>query len=389
MQRKHKTIVYVQYTRPAVYPPLERSAILLADAGWDVCFLGIALEGDPASLQLIQHPGIREQLRPSCPSGWRRRIRYPAFVLWCVKEIYSGDPDLIYCSDIGSYPIGLLASFFFRGRLVLHEHDSAPKATNLIYQGLTWIRSLFARRAALCVIPQERRAEDFATDTRARRIVVAFNCPLVRELTVKPRANREPRGLVLWYHGSLSPNQLPLTVLDALQLSAPTVILRFAGYQTISNPNFVKTFMHRAQELGLSKRVEYCGALPDRSDLLKKAASADVGLVLFSSRFRDPMVGASNKPFDYLSCGLPLLTNSTIEWEEFFGKRRVSVSCVPEDASDIARAISWLLDNPDERKAMELRGRQLIEDEWNYEIQFGRVMKALNLPDSDQTLTGI
>ena len=88
------------------------------------------------------------------------------------------------------------------------------------------------------------------------------------------------------------------------------------------------------------------------------------------------MVGASNKPFDYLGCGLALITNATPEWREFFGNRGVSVFCIPESISSIAKAITWLHDHPEERAAMGLRGRKLIENEWNYEFQFSY---ALNL----------
>ena len=33
-----KRVVYVQYTNPAAYPPLEHSSRILADAGWQVLF---------------------------------------------------------------------------------------------------------------------------------------------------------------------------------------------------------------------------------------------------------------------------------------------------------------------------------------------------------------
>lgn len=378
MQRGRKTAIYVQYTRPAVYPPLERSAILFADAGWDVCFLGIELEGDPSSLQLIRYPGVREELQASGPTGWRRRLRYPAFVLWCIKEILLRKPDLVYCSDIASYPVGLLASWLSPARVVLHEHDPPPVTWVDNHKLLGRVRSLFARRAALCIVPQTSRATDFANVTRASRIMIAFNCPLIRELP-KQEADLSDRrnGMTLWYHGSLSPGQLPLALLDAMKISPEAVRLRFAGYQTVSNPNFVATFLSRADELEISERVEYVGAVPDRRELLKEASLADVGVALFASSFRDPMVGASNKPFDYLGCGLALLTNATPEWSEFFGKRGVAIGCVPECVSDMARALTWLHDHPEHRAEMGRLGRVLIEHEWNYERQFGPVLDVL------------
>ncbi len=382
MRNASQSILYVQYTRPAVYPPLERSAILFAEAGWAVCFLGIALDGDPAKLLLVRHPMIREKLRPMAGFSWRLRLRYASFIWWSIREILQQKPDLIYCSDIASYPVGVLATLFSSRRVVMHEHDPPHLQRGLVQAALGWLRKWLAGRAALCVLPQESRATDFAAETNAQRIVVAFNCPLLRELSEPSSWSGEcGSGLVLWYHGSLSPRQFPPRILDALRAGPPSVKLRFAGYHTVSNPNFVEQLMRRAGELGLADRVEYIGALPDRPELLREASRADVGLVLFSSEFRDPMVGASNKPFDYLGCGLPILTNATSEWQAFFGCKGVSIGCIPEDVVDLTRAITWLHDNPAARVEMGQRGRRLIESEWNYEYQFGRVFKALGISE--------
>ena len=41
-----RRILYVQYTTPAGYPPLEHSSRILADRGWEVQFLGSGASGD-------------------------------------------------------------------------------------------------------------------------------------------------------------------------------------------------------------------------------------------------------------------------------------------------------------------------------------------------------
>ena len=38
-----RRILYIQYTNPAGYPPLEHSSRLLAARGWVVVFLGIGM----------------------------------------------------------------------------------------------------------------------------------------------------------------------------------------------------------------------------------------------------------------------------------------------------------------------------------------------------------
>ena len=57
--------------------------------------------------------------------------------------------------------------------------------------------------------------------------------------------------------------------------------------------------------------------------------------VLWSKRAEDlnmlHMVAASNKPFDYMACGLPLLVTDLPEWVETFVKPGYALACDPDD----------------------------------------------------------
>ena len=53
-----RRILYVQFTDPAAYPPIEHSAVLLAERGWDVILLGTGTLGD-LKLELPAHPRVR------------------------------------------------------------------------------------------------------------------------------------------------------------------------------------------------------------------------------------------------------------------------------------------------------------------------------------------
>lgn len=50
-------ILYVQYTDPAAYPPIEHSSRLLADRGWQVVLLGSGTARN-LNLRLPAHPRI-------------------------------------------------------------------------------------------------------------------------------------------------------------------------------------------------------------------------------------------------------------------------------------------------------------------------------------------
>jgi glycosyltransferase involved in cell wall biosynthesis len=374
-----KSILYVQYTDPSAYPPLEHSSLLLADRGWTVRFLGNTATGAANAIVLPPHPSISISLSPAHPPGWRGMGHYARFLAICRSAVRRLRPDVVYCSDLRSYPVGLWASTLPGIITVLHEHDPPGRGGGFL-QILHVARQRFARRASLVVIPQNERARNFLIDTGAdpARLHVIFNCPSQRELRELQSTPRKPgSGLTLWFHGTIGAELMPPALVEALVRLPADVRLEMAGYETVGSKGYLAQVMERARTLGVADRITYHGAVPRRSDLLRTAAGADVGLALFANRFRDPMVGASNKPFDYLACGLPLLTNRTPEWEEFFGARRVSIGCDPEDPDDIARAILTLRNDPARRQTMAERGRELIRTQWNYETQFVPVLHAL------------
>jgi glycosyltransferase involved in cell wall biosynthesis len=89
------------------------------------------------------------------------------------------------------------------------------------------------------------------------------------------------------------------------------------------------------------------------------------------------MVGASNKPFDYLAVGLALVVTRLPEWEEAFVKPGYAVSCDPSDGRSIAAALAPLVADPARGRAMGRAGRARIEADWNYEAQFRPVLERL------------
>jgi glycosyltransferase involved in cell wall biosynthesis len=90
------------------------------------------------------------------------------------------------------------------------------------------------------------------------------------------------------------------------------------------------------------------------------------------------MTGASNKPFDYLACGLPLVVSDLPDWKQMYVEPGYALACNPEDVNSIADVLRWYLEHPLEMKAMGEKGRQRILNEWNYETQFDPVFKQLS-----------
>jgi spore maturation protein CgeB len=89
------------------------------------------------------------------------------------------------------------------------------------------------------------------------------------------------------------------------------------------------------------------------------------------------MAGASNKPFDYLACGLALLVSDLPDWRRMFVKQGYGLACNPDLAENIAQMLHWYVEHPEETRQMGEQGRQRILSDWNYESQFAPVWERL------------
>ena len=385
MPRKKDTqstqILYIQYTNPAGYPPLEHSSRILANEGWDVVFLGTGAKG-ANSLKFPEHPKITVFQIPFCEAGWRQKLHYGRYFLWVLMWVIRWRPQWIYASDILVCPIAYFLTLIPNTQVIYHEHDSpSPIANNFFMGWCLKARSLLSDRAKFCILPNQGRIDKFVHETKANKpVFCVWNCPRLEEISPQRNDYKDGERIWLLYHGSIVPARLPLSVIKALERLPDIIKLRIIGYETVGTIGYIKEIKAFSTHLGIGERLEIIDAMP-RNELLKWAVKSDIGLALMPVGSDDTnlvsMTGASNKVFDYLACGLPLIVSNLPDWEKMYIETGYGLSCDPENVDSIVNAVQYLLDHPDKMRAMGERGRQKILDDWNYENQFELVKNQL------------
>jgi glycosyltransferase involved in cell wall biosynthesis len=377
-----RRIVYIQYTNPAYYPPLEHSSYILAQNGWQILFLGVGSHGQEA-VGFSTVAGIDVKLLPIASPGWRQKFHYVYFAMWSAIWILRWRPNWLYASDLLVCPMGLLLSLLPKMRVAYHEHDSPSRGTHSAYQRLClWARRRLVQRTKICILPNHARLEEFVSSIgTTTRIIPVWNCPANREVA-KSRSTHSDEELSLYYHGSIVPERVPVTLLDALSLVSRHVRLAVAGYETDGSKGHLTTLRDRANQLGINDQIRFIPTVPTRRELLTICTAHDVGVALMPMRTSDlnerTMAGASNKGFDYLACGLALLVSNVPDYQQMYVTPEYGLACDPDSPASIAKALQWFLDHPRERKVMGERGRERIQTEWNYEKQFSPVLEILS-----------
>jgi glycosyltransferase involved in cell wall biosynthesis len=374
-------VIYIQYTNPAGYPPLEHSSRILAGLGWNVIFLGASADGADM-LAFPKHPAITVRRLPGFGLGLPQRLNYACFILWTLMACLWHRPRWIYASDPLSCPAALIIQRIVGCKVIYHEHDSPTYSASLsrVQRLVQNARTKLARNADLCVLPQEKRLAAFVTETgRTGPVECVWNCPR-RDEVAAARERKESQPITFYYHGSINQERFPLSILDALKHASPAAKLAYVGYETAGSRGYVAQLRARAAELGLTERVRYLGPL-SRSDMMANSALGDVGLAFMPLASRDinmsEMTGASNKPFDYLAMGQMLLVSILPDWRTMFVAPGYALACDPYDQASLGAAMHWCANNPDAVRSMGETGRQRIFDDWNYERCFAPVAERM------------
>lgn len=369
-------LCFVQAADPAGFPPTLHAVRCALEAGFEVSLIAsrtarrdIVLPAEIEALTVrIDEPQVR----------WQRALFPSRFALgarWILSRIR---PDFVYLSDFRG---AALADLWPASKLIYHEHDMPLADT----RRLPNLWALAARdralsRAALVVTPNRRRLElALAGRKRAGAALQVANAPARVEVLGTPRAPFET-PLRLHYHGSLGPDRLPLSIIDALARCRHPVELRYAGFEVVGAPGYAARFLDAARRAGLGQRVAFLGTFPDRGGLLQALRGSHVGLVTLDRTDRNhaSMLGASNKVFDFLSQGLAVLGDSDPDWNELPELGPSLYRCTdPLDPAVLAATLDELAARlPALHQSGEL-GRQRCLESYNYEAQFVPVLEFM------------
>ena len=240
--RPRRRVLFLQVVEPGMYPPIIAASHLMAEAGWDVMML--ASPSADSQLRMPSHPAILMRRIAERPSFVVRKSDFLRYSAYAASLALRWRPDIVYASDwLGTVP-GLLAARLAGARLVYHEHDSPSPGA--LRSWLARFRAKVARNADLVIFPDAERAEIVRREIGfpTERLRIVWNLPRRAEQpTLAPKADMP---LLLWYHGSITPDRLPTSVIEAVASFGGRVRLQIAGYEAPLARGYVSHMLHLA-----------------------------------------------------------------------------------------------------------------------------------------------
>jgi len=277
------------------------------------------------------------------------------------------DPELIF--------IGILLKLF--GKKVIYDvHEDVSKqimnkgwlGNNQIKKFVAFTMNAIEQIGALLFNKIIVVTPDIARKFPKNKVVILRNFPILQLIDNTASVNYKKNRPVIIYAGGLNRIRGIKEVIQATEYINDRAELWLLGKW--ENEEFRKECV----KLNGWKRTKYLG-LKKLEETYSFMKISNIGIVNFL-HLEVSLKAIPNKPFEYMACSLPIIMSNFTFWHEIFGECTIFVD--PKDYKGIAKKILYLLDNTDEAKELGKKGRKLIEEKFNWEVESEKLLEVYN-----------
>jgi len=287
------------------------------------------------------------------------------------KEKYS----LFHAHDLETLPIGFILSVIYKKPLV---YDSHELYVDMVKHGRftkrLWfaVEKFLAGRTNANILTTESRGKIFSERYSTEFPYIIKNVqilkPLIKTNKLHDILNIPKTEPIILYQGIVSKARGVDVLVDAIEYVKKGVLV-------LIGPGEYKTnLIEDVDERGLGKRVFILDPVPWK-DLYLYTASASIGISLVQNIGLNNYTMLSNKLFEYLSAGLPVIFPDFPEWRNLIISEGVGLVVDQTNPGEVADAINEILLSDDKYSAMSAKARKIVENKYNWGIEEKKLLK--------------
>ena len=364
MRTTHISIIHVPFDNRI----FAKQCRTLAAAGHEV---HLVVGGAPQEhIDGVQFHAISSD--PTRPSARRQWSRYLRAAVWAFRL----RPSTFHLHDPHLIPLGVLLKLG-GSRVVYDVHEDYPAHARTKLAGhpvRAWVKArMWAALEWVAVKTMDRFvcasravAERFPSD----RTIVVRNFPLHTSF-MPPSVNGAfrpypKRPNTVLYHGNMSKVRGLPDVLRAIELVPADLGCRLRLLGHFKDPAL-------ARRTAAVERVDLLSWQPF-AEVIRELFQARVGLALLHPHPNHMDAIRSNKLFEYMAAGLPVIASDFPTWRELVVGTGCGLVVDPRDPTAIAAAIEHLLTHPADAEAMGERGRAAVLERFNWDGEGARLV---------------
>lgn len=315
--------------------------------------------------------GLQIKVSSFSPATKKERVLKSANKL--LKEALQLNADIYHLHDPELLPLAIKLKK--KGKKVIYDsHEDFPQQLRgkfafptLVLDLISWITTLYmnycVRRfdATLSVTPHIIEKLKKASN----QVYQVTNYPIVNTkevISTKEEYMEKPNTLC--YVGTVYEFSNQEATLEALESVSFPIIYTLLG--SISN-----LYKKKLDEYPFASKVDFISQIP-KSEVYKIYASSTMAVGVFDYL---PDFGhkkgtlGSNKMFEYMQAGLPIICSDFDLWKEFVERYYCGICVPPGNSKAIQEAIEYLIAHKEEAYEMGQNGRKAVLEEFNWSTQ--------------------
>jgi len=278
-----------------------------------------------------------------------------SFVITTIKFAKQGlktKANIYHSHDLNTLSAGYICSRINKAKLIYDSHEICTDKAGLKAKPFWRLleRTLIGKTDKV-IFTTYTRAK-FTADKYKRELpeVIGNFTDIpekIKEVDLGKILNFDNHFKIALYQGGIQIGRGLEQLIDAVPLLRSDVVVVLLG-----DGKLRPILEDRVNTLNLSERVKFSGKIP-LDDLLGYTANADVGLQILQNMCFNHYSTDSNKLFEYLSVGVPVVASDFPEIRKVVQKFNVGILIDPHKPENIAEAINRVLSDNEIYSAMK------------------------------------
>jgi len=274
-----------------------------------------------------------------------------------LARIVASRPDVIHAHDVNTLPTAWLASRLSRASLVYDAHEISTDREGYasVRKLVGWVEKKLMPRAAATITTTDARAKFFARAYGIRRPLVLQNRPRFAQTSRTDRLREElelrPDWPVILYQGGLQQGR----GLDKLIAAAGELPEAYVVY--IGGGRLEGQLQALVAEKQLADRVRFIPTVA-LDQLHSYTQSADIGVQPLENTCLNHFTTDSNKLFEYVMAGLPVVTTDMPEIRKIVNEHKLGLLVPPGDSEALTAALRRLVEDRELRQTLAANAKR-------------------------------
>ncbi|MBM7581725.1 glycosyltransferase involved in cell wall biosynthesis [Caldicoprobacter guelmensis] len=309
------------------------------------------------------------------PKPKNRKERILKITLQVYKSALRENAEVYHFHDPELIPAGIMLRF--HGKKVIYDvHEDVPRQIMSKEWIPKYLRGMVAGVMGMIEALASKIIDGIvaATPAIAKRFpkfktTVVQNFPIVSEFVLGESIPYQNRPAKVVYIGGISIIRGIKEMIKAVELVAKKVDVRLVLAGSFSPPSL----KDEIENLEGWQYVNFLG-WQNRESIARLLGEARVGLVVLHP-IPNYVEAWPVKLFEYMAVGLPVIVSDFPLWREIIECTGCGILVNPLKPKEIADAIKWILEHPEEAEKMGHRGREAVLNKYNWQVEGNKLLE--------------